>query len=178
MAEQKPLSWDELTAEEFIPRRDDRETARYKARVAEINNSGRSLESVILEEVFQMDDAMIDHCLAQKCPQQYKLVINSFPYWLENDTAHLLLYSNYDNWDREPLIFHSEKQLMEWLPALKSGNGFDSVIRINISKNRTVKGLAHAHIFIRSREGREALIDLISNIPFSSPERIPFVWQD
>ncbi|MCW7552308.1 hypothetical protein NX722_06525 [Endozoicomonas gorgoniicola] len=64
------------------------------------------------------------------------------------------------------------------LPALFNESCYGYVIHINVPENRTVKRLAHTHIFIHNSDQNRQVFNLIQHIPFSRPGLIPPGWPE
>ncbi len=141
----EPLSWDELKSGNFEPIRDADGARIYAEHVDKLKSKGLSPETVVLEDVFNFTEAN-----ARQQSPQYKLVLNSFPYWVDTGMHHLLLFCSHPKWDEALLKAKSQMLMQEQFGGLMSRPGFEYIIYINPPGKQTVKGLAHAHIFVRN----------------------------
>ncbi len=78
-----------------------------------------------------MDNQEAAWCVEKGCPDQYRLVTNSYGYWLEDGIYQLLIFTTDPHWDKEALEQKSEKLLKLHLPELFSEQGFEWVVHIN-----------------------------------------------
>lgn len=171
-----PLTWSELQEPVFTPRRDDEGRQIYLQRLEQLKDLKKAPETAILEDVFGMSPEKAEACSKDPCPLQYRLTINSFPYHLEANAVHLLVFSTRNNWDRNTLFRQSESLLIEAIPEITNKSRYDYIIRVNIPKNRTVSGLAHTHIFIRDKSRTPNIHQRIAHLPFSFPHQPPTSW--
>lgn len=68
---------------------------------------------------------------------------------------HLLLFISGKDWQEEYLREESKRLLKKNLGELLSRYSLEWYIHVNPPHKRTVAGLAHAHIFIRSVNSKE-----------------------
>ena len=168
-----PLTWNEITDPDLIPRRSSLGHEIYQQRKAEIAELGKKPEHMVLEEVFGFSEEQAMYCTKHLCGQEFRLAINSFPYWIEADTVHILLFSNRRDWNESLLIEKSRQLLSQKLPEISQNDRYAFHIHINKPAHRSVRGLAHTHIFIKDK-GRPANIHLlVKKLPFSKPGQIP-----
>ena len=168
------ISWNEIISGNFEPRREQASYQIYLNHIKQIQSRNITPEAAILEDIFHIRAGQ--DSVATETPD-YRLTINSFPYWLEPNIVHLLVFSNSPDWNREELSQATIKTLSEQLPGLFEGCRYQYVIHINMPNNRTVRGLAHTHVFIRNREQADQVFDLIKKLPFSKPDLIPSSWK-
>ena len=168
------IAWSEILTGEFLPRRDEASYQFYLSHIKQLKSQNKTTEQVILEDVFKIKEGKVQGT-AKETPD-YRLIVNSFPYWLEENVAHLLVFSNAPNWDKDELNKATINILSEQLPALFNERCYEFSIHINVPEKRTIKGLAHSHVFIRSSNQNNQIYNLIRNIPFSRPGLIPAGW--
>lgn len=163
------ISWQELTSQNFIPRRSSIGNEQYEKQINDIKMRNLTYEDQILEDVFELDtDAKKNHVKESKTPR-YKLVINSFPFWLEKDIVHLLMFTTTNNWDEKTLKQLTIKQIEEQAPDLLDTKLFEIHIHINNVGHRTVQKLSHTHVFVKSKNEEAIISDVIKNLPYSKP---------
>ncbi|MGI9275173.1 MAG: DUF3605 domain-containing protein [Endozoicomonas sp.] len=173
-----PMTWEEITDPGFIPRRSSLEHEIYQQRKAEIAALGKLPEHIVLEEVFGLSEQQANYCFSHLCGQEFRMVINSFPYWIEANTVHLLLFSNWCDWNEGLLVEMSKQLLREKLPEISRNDRYAVSFRINKPEHRSVKGLAHAHIFIRDKGRPVNIHRRVKSLSFSKPGKIPVSWPD
>ncbi len=158
-----PASWEKILSAEPLERHPSVNQAYEKHRTAYLAKK-KTAEAVIFEDVFGLDEQQARQCSENGCELRYRLTINRFPYGLEDDIAHLLLFSSQSVWDEAVLKQKSEELLRQHLPDNTQYRGIEWSIRINPPWKRTVKGLGHAHIFIRDTEGTANLIQWVDQL--------------
>ena len=152
-------------APDLIPRRNLEQSQIYHHHVEEHRKQGRTPEQAILLDIFQNSKK-----------DASKLVITTFPYWLEDNIVHLLVFINRPNWDQQTLRQTTESLLKHELPDVFDTEYYDFVIHINQPRARSVPGLAHSHIFLRSKKQDGSIYPLVSGLPFSNPNTPPSGW--
>ena len=171
-----PISWSELTAKGFIPRRDVLEEKIYRNHLAHHREKGETPEAAVLTGVFGLPIAEAKNWTAENCQLNFRLVITTFPYWLESNIIHLVLFSTSPKWNTLYLTEKTEEMLQQELPELFASEHYEYAIHINPPNHRSVKNLAHSHIFIRDRQQDEKIYRLLSGLPFSKPDTPPSTW--
>ena len=165
-----PISWDELRSPTLLLRRDPEMTAHYMAHREQLFARGKTPEQVILMDIFGMSEQNAATYNDKKSKETFKLVLNRFPYWLEKNIAHLLVFSNKSNWHKEHLTAASKQLLSEQLPQVLNKQRYEVFIHVNAPSDRTVKKLGHAHIFIRDNGQPLQIHNLVKKVPSSKPE--------
>ena len=145
------VTWQQIKSGQLLPVRTADGQRIYDEYLAELKAQNLSPEFSVYQNIFGMDKHKAAWCVEQGCPEQYRLVTNNYGYWLEDGVYQLLMFSTDPVWDREALEQKSEELLKLHFPELFSESGFEWVVHINPPTNRSVKGLAHAHIFLRDR---------------------------
>ena len=158
-----PASWEKILSAESLERHPSVDLAYEKHRASYLINN-KTAEMVIFEDVFGLNEQQARQCSQDGCQLGYRLTINRFPYWLEDGIAHLLLFSSEPVWDEAVLKQKSEELLRKHLPDISRHDGVEWSIRINPPRKRTVKGLGHAHIFIRDITGTANLTQWIDQL--------------
>ena len=164
------ISWEEITSKNFVPRRSAIGKEQYDRQVNYIKQRRVTFEDQILEDIFNLDtDAKKKNAKESENPK-YKLVRNSFPYWVEGHIVHLLMFTTTNNWDEKTLKQITLAQIKEQAEGLLDTKLFEIFIHINYGVQRTVKNLSHTHVFVK-RKNKEAMAsDIINKLPYSKPQ--------
>ncbi|WOG29745.1 DUF3605 domain-containing protein [Endozoicomonas sp. 8E] len=149
------ITWEEIQSGHIDSRRRPVHLAVYLGYLAQLKLSGKSPETAVLENIFKLSNQRALECSDGHCMLESQLVLNSFPYWLEDDVMHLLLFISGKDWQEEYLREESKRLLKKNLGELLSRYSLEWYIHVNPPHKRTVAGLAHAHIFIRSVNSKE-----------------------
>ena len=165
-----PISWEEIISGRQDSRREPASLEFYLQRVDQIRREGKTPEAVIYIEVFGLSNKETEVCLEKGCTLPAKLVINSYPYWLEPGIYQLLLFVSEDNWNDDFLKRAANKALVQTLGELKDKLALEWYVHINDAKKRSVRHLGHAHVFIRANNMEELKKELKKRLPFSNPE--------
>ncbi|MGY0218583.1 hypothetical protein ACWJJH_14550 [Endozoicomonadaceae bacterium StTr2] len=174
----EPASWENLHSPDYIRSRTDAVTAHYDHHLDNLRASGKTPEVGVLVTMFGMEDAAAESCAAGKQSNDLqKLTINTFPYWIDDGIVQLLFFTTSFDWDEKNLRHKTEKALLVELPEVADTSQWDILIKINSAVDRTVKGFAHSHIFIRHRSGMPfQTYQLIKDLPFSLKGVPPAGW--
>ncbi|MRI35418.1 hypothetical protein EOPP23_20880 [Endozoicomonas sp. OPT23] len=169
-----PISWEEIRSGHMDSRRQPAALEFYLQRIERIKLQGRNQEEVIYSEVFDLADKKVKKCLADGCSLSPRLVINSYPYWLDEGIYHLLVFVSEDNWDEAYLKGVAGAVVSEHLGDLKEKLGLEWYIHVNVLEKRSVLHLGHAHVFIRGNDREKVAVELKKRIPFSNPDLQPW----
>ena len=172
-----PLSWSELNSPSMLPRRSQEQIAVYQTHLKQHHDQGRGPEESVLVDIFSYSPEEAKHYRHVSRGKEARLLINTFPYWLEDNIVHLLMFVNSPDWDKENLISQTKQILAEKVPALFNSDLYDYTIRINPPIGRSVPGLAHTHIFIRTKQQSTDILKLVSELEFSKPNTPPVGWK-
>lgn len=164
------ISWHKIQSGRLLPSRTTEGKRIYEQYLAELKAQNLSPEFSVYRNIFGMDKQKAAACIDQGCPDQYRLVTNSYGYWLEDGVYQLLMFSTDPQWDKKTLEQKSEELLKLHVPELFSEPGFEWVVHINPPSHQSVKGLAHAHIFLRDKlDAPSRLPVLIYRLSYSRP---------
>ncbi|WP_252179278.1 DUF3605 domain-containing protein [Endozoicomonas sp. 4G] len=157
------ITWEEIQSGHFDTRRSPVQLVAYLGYLSQLKLIRKSPETAVLENVFKLSDQRALECSAGHCALESRLVLNRFPYWLEDDVVHLLLFMSSRDWHEQSLHEESNRLLQKNLGELLSRYSLEWKIHVNPPHKRTVAGLAHAHIFLRSVNSKE-MADQIGQI--------------
>ena len=176
----KAISWHQIQSGQLFPGRTTEGQRIYDEYLAELKAQNLSPEFSVYRNIFGMDNQQAAWCVEKGCPDQYRLVTNNYSYWLEDGVYQLLMFSTDPYWSKESLEQKSRELLRLYLPELFSEPAFEWVIHINPPSNRSIKGLAHAHIFLRDKlDAPSRLPALINRLSYSkSADNIPMPPSD
>ncbi|WP_172806665.1 DUF3605 domain-containing protein [Endozoicomonas arenosclerae] len=167
------ITWEEIQSDRLDTRRSDTQQEIYLRYLERLRDSKKSPETTVLEDIFRLSSEQAEACRSGDCQLDSRLVINSFPYWLEDDVVHLLVFVANKSWKEGYLISESERLLRAKLSDLKSRYDLQWRIYVNPPHKRTV-GLAHAHIFLKGVDTAEIAEAIKAVIPFSKPGLAPW----
>ncbi len=149
------ITWQEIQSGHIDTRRSPGQLAAYLGYLTQLKLTGKSPETAVLENIFKLSKQRALECSDGHCMLESRLALNSFPYWLEDDVVHLLLFISGKDWQEEFLQEESNRLLKKNLGELLSKYSLEWYIHVNPPHKRTVAGLAHAHIFLRSVNSKE-----------------------
>ncbi|MCL6271580.1 DUF3605 domain-containing protein [Sansalvadorimonas sp. 2012CJ34-2] len=172
-----PISWQELISPEFTPRRTPEQLNYYRNHLKTHRDLGFSPEVTALMGIFGLTAEQAQKCVTNGCPQEYRLAITTFPFWLETDIVHLVAFSNKPDWNRNKLLTGTKELLRKKLPEVFESGHFEYHIYINPPSRRSVRKLAHSHVFMRGVKPGRDIYQLVSRLPFSLPSVPPKSWQ-
>ncbi|WP_252179277.1 DUF3605 domain-containing protein [Endozoicomonas sp. 4G] len=167
------ITWEEIQSDHFDSRRSPAQLDAYLSYLAQLKQNGVSPETIVLEDIFKLSNQKAQECSDGHCKLDSRLVLNSFPYWLEDGVVHVLMFISSKDWQEQPLHDESKRLLQKNLGELQKKYSLEWQIHVNPPHKRSV-GLAHAHIFLKGVNS-ETIADQIKRIlPFSKPGLEPW----
>ncbi len=100
----------------------------------------------------------------QNLPLCYCLFSSEYPYWIEDDVAHLLMFASQPIWDAEHLKQMAIKLLSKQIQTICNSQ-FEWIVLVNPTELRSIKGLGHAHIFLRDSSENDGISQLLDLLP-------------
>ena len=113
-------------------KRSEEVTKEYKKKLQEIKDSGKTPSQYIIEAMFTQNE-------------DYRFIENEYPYKLSKDFTHCLLWAKQD---------HTMQNVdWEWFcETLERGETKVIAIWENSHKKKSVTGIKHYHVIIKSKE--------------------------
>ncbi|WP_257253266.1 MULTISPECIES: GIG1 family protein [unclassified Endozoicomonas] len=148
------ITWEEIQSDYIDTRRSPVQLMAYLSYLSRLKLSGISPETAVLENVFNLSNQRALECSDGHCVLESQLVFNRYPYWLEDDVVHLLLFMSGKDWQEKSLQEESNGLLKKSLGELVSRYSLEWRIYVNPPHKRSV-GLAHAHIFLKGVNSEE-----------------------
>lgn len=167
------ITWEEIRSDHLDTRRSPIQQEGYLRYLAQLNQSGKSPETIVLEDIFKLSSERALECSDGHCKLESRLVLNSFPYWLEEDVVHLVMFISGKDWQEKSMRETSERLLKKKLGVLQVKYSLEWQVYVNPPHKRTV-GLAHAHIFLKGVSNEEIADQIKQILPFSKPGLEPW----